>query len=267
MEAYEAFWLGLTQGITEFIPVSSSGHLEIVQELLGGRSGDFHLFLEFINLGTFLALLIYYRKRIIEIIKDVFVNKNFKFALNIIITCIPVVIAGLLLSDFIESNWFFSNMVTIACAMAFIGVLMIFIEKLPKMKHVKDEKHLTWKQALGIGCAQCLALIPGTSRSGSTIVAGRIAGLDNKSAADYSFIVSIVVMAGVMCKSLLSSTSREYIAANWQMLTLSNAVAFVSGLIAIYFVMKYLQKKGSLQTFGWYRVVIAAIVIIFELLK
>ncbi|MCQ2569252.1 MAG: undecaprenyl-diphosphate phosphatase, partial [Candidatus Saccharibacteria bacterium] len=167
MEAYEAFWLGLTQGITEFIPVSSSGHLEIVQELLGGRSGDFHLFLEFINLGTFLALLIYYRKRIVEIIKDVFVNKNFKFALNIIITCIPVVIAGLLLSDFIESNWFFSNMVTIACAMAFIGVLMIFIEKLPKMKHVKDEKHLTWQQALGIGCAQRLALIPGTSRPGS----------------------------------------------------------------------------------------------------
>ncbi|MDO4220401.1 MAG: undecaprenyl-diphosphate phosphatase [Candidatus Saccharibacteria bacterium] len=267
MQGYEAFWLGLTQGLTEFIPISSSGHLEILQEIMGGRSADFHLFLEFINLGTFIALIIYYRKRIAEILKEVFVKHNFKFAGNIIITCIPVVIAGILLSDLIESNWFFSNMITIACAMAIIGILMILIEKLPKMKPIKDDKHLTWKKALGIGCAQCLALIPGTSRSGSTILAGRIAGLNNKSAADYSFTVSIVVMAGVMCKSLLSESSRAYIAENWQMLTLANVVALISGLIAIHFVMKFLEKKGSLEAFGWYRVVIAAIVIIFELLK
>ena len=234
---------------------------------MGGRSADFHLFLEFINLGTLLALIIYYRKRIADIFKEVFVKHNFKFALNIIITCIPVVIVGLLLSDFIENNWFFSNMITIACAMAVVGILMVLIEKLPKAKPIKDDKHLTWKKALGIGIAQCFALIPGTSRSGSTIVAGRVAGLDNKSAADYSFTVSMVVMAGVMCKSILSSSSREYIAANWQMLTLANVVAFVSGLLAIHFVMKFLQKKGSLQAFGWYRIVLAAIIIIFELLK
>ena len=151
--------------------------------------------------------------------------------------------------------------------MAAVGVLMILIEKLPKMKHIKSEKNLNWKQALGIGFAQCFALIPGTSRSGSTIVAGRIAGMDNKSAADYSFLVSIVVMGGVMCKSLLSSSSRAYIASNFGMLLLANVVAFISGLIVINFVMKYLRKKGSLESFGWYRVVIAAIVIIFELIK
>lgn len=267
MQGYEAFWLGLTQGITEFAPVSSSGHLEIVQELMGGRSADFHLFLEFINLGTLLALIIFYRKRIAEIFKEVFVEHNFKFALNIIITCIPVVIVGLFLSDFIENNWFFSNMITIACAMAIIGIFMVLIEKIPKMKPIKDDKRLTWKKALGIGIAQCLALIPGTSRSGSTILAGRIAGLNNKSAADYSFTVSMVVMTGVMVKSILSSSSREYIVANWQMLTLANVVALISGLLVIHFVMKFLQKKGSLEMFGWYRIVIAAIVIIFELLK
>jgi undecaprenyl-diphosphatase len=267
MQGFEAFWLGLTQGLTEFIPVSSSGHLEVVQEIMGGRSADFHLFLEFINLGTFLALVIFYRKRIMQILREIFVERNFKFALNIIITCIPVVIVGILLSDFIEQSPFFSSMYTIAGAMAFIGILMILIDKLPKMKKVKDDHHLTWKQALYVGLAQCLALIPGTSRSGSTIVAGRMVGMDNKNAANYSFTVSMVVMAGVMVKSLISSSSREYIAANWQMLTLANVVAFISGLAAIYFVMKFLEKKKSLQAFGWYRVVLATIIIIFELLK
>ena len=88
-----------------------------------------------------------------------------------------------------------------------------------------------------------------------------------ENSANYSFTVSMAVMAGVMVKSLISSSSREYIAANWQLLTLANVVAFVSGLAAIYFVMKFLEKKKSLQAFGWYRVVLATIIIIFELLK
>ena len=141
MEFYQSFWLGLTQGLTEFIPVSSSGHLEIVQEIMGGRTADFHLFLEFINLGTLLALLFFYRKRIVQICKDIFVKHNYKLLINIIITTIPAVLAGLLLSDIIESNGFFSNMITIAVAMAIIGVLMVTIDKLPKMKKVKDENH------------------------------------------------------------------------------------------------------------------------------
>ena len=267
MQGFEAFWLGLTQGLTEFIPVSSSGHLEVVQELMGGRSADFHLFLEFINLGTFIALLIFYRERIVNILHEIFIKHNFKFALNVIITCIPVIIVGFLLSDFIESSPFFSNMYTIAGAMAFIGILMICINRLPKMKKVKDDHHLDKKRALYIGLAQCLALIPGTSRSGSTIVAGRLVGMDNKSAANYSFTVSMVVMAGVLFKTFISDSSRDYIINNWQMLGIANFVAFVSGLAAIYFVMKFLEKRNSLQAFGWYRIALAMIIIVFELLK
>ena len=267
IEGFQAFWLGLTQGVTEFIPVSSSGHLEVMQQVLGGRSADFHLFLEFINLGTLLALLIFYRKRIWEIIIDIFVNHNFRLAINVIITTIPAVIAGLLLSDIIESSWFFSNMVVIACAMALIGIAMLAIDRLPKMSKLKSEKELTKPRALIIGLAQCVALIPGTSRSGSTIVAGRLTGLDSKSAADYSFLASIPIMFGVMAKSLLSSSSREYIAANLPALAFSNIVAFISGLIAIYFVMKYLRKKNSLKPFGIYRIVLALIIIVFELLR
>lgn len=267
MEFYQSFWLGLTQGLTEFIPVSSSGHLEIVQEIMGGRTADFHLFLEFINLGTLLALLFFYRKRIVQICRDIFIKHNYKLLINIIITTIPAVLAGLLLSDIIENNGFFSNMITIAVAMAVIGVLMVAIDKLPKMKKVKDENHLDKKRALYIGLAQCCALIPGTSRSGSTIVAGRLTGMDSESAANYSFLASIPIMLGVMCKQLISSSSRAYIAANWQMLLISNLIAFVSGLAAIYFVMKFLKKDGSLQIFGWYRIALATIVIIFQLIK
>lgn len=102
MQPYQSIILGLTQGLTEFIPVSSSGHLEIIQNILGGRSADFHLFLEFINVGTLLALIIFYRQRIKGIIVDIFKNHNYKLFLNLIITSIPAVIAGLLLSNFIE---------------------------------------------------------------------------------------------------------------------------------------------------------------------
>lgn len=267
MEWWQAFWLGLTQGITEFIPVSSSGHLEIMREVLDGNPESFHLFLEFINLGTLLVLLIYYRKRIAEILREVFVEHNFKFAFNIILTCIPVVVAALLLNDLIDSSPFFSSLPVIATMMALVGVMMIIVKRLPKCKKIKSEKELTPKKAIAIGCAQCFALIPGTSRSGTTIIAGRLAGMDNKSAADYSFLVSIVVMTGVILKSLLSSSSRAYIADNWQMLLLANIIAFIAGLIAIKFVMKYLKKDGSLEAFGWYRVVVAMLVIIFELLK
>lgn len=267
MEWYQSFWLGLTQGVTEFIPVSSSGHLEVMQQVLGGRSADFHLFLEFINLGTLLALLIFYRKRIWQILVDIFKNHNVRLAVNVIITTIPAVIAGMLLSDVIESSWFFSNMIVIACAMALIGIAMLAIDRLPKMSKLKSENELTKPRALIIGLAQCVALVPGTSRSGSTIVAGRLTGMDSKSAADYSFLASIPIMLGVMAKSLISSSSREYIAANIPMLAFANIIAFVVGLIAIYLVMKYLRKKNSLRPFGIYRIVLALIIIVFELLR
>jgi len=267
MELWQAFWLGLTQGLAEFIPISSSGHLEIMREIISADPDNFHNFLEFINVGTLLVLLIYYRKRITEICKEFFVQHNYKFALNIILTCIPVVIVALILGDLVDNSPFFSNLAVIAIMMGVVGILMVNVERLPKSKKIKDETVLTPKKAIGIGIAQCFAIIPGASRSGTTILAGRIAGMDNKSAADYSFLVSIVVMLGVVVRSFLSSSSRAYIAENWGILLFSNIVAFIVGMLAIKFVMKFLKKDGSLETFGWYRVIIAIIVIIFELLK
>jgi len=267
MVLWIAIILGLIQGLTEFIPVSSSGHLEIFQQLLGSRPEDFHYFLELINFGTLLALLIYYRKRIAKIIGDVFVRKNYRLFVNVVITCIPAGVAGLLLSDFIEGNGFFSSLYTIAIAMGVVGFLMIFSDFLPKKSELKDENSLTPGRALGIGLAQVLALIPGVSRSGSTILAGRAVGLNAKSAADYSFLVSIPLMLAVCGKTLLSSSTRAYLVSNIGTLAIANLVAFVSGLAAIYFVMKYLKKSESLKAFGFYRVIVALVVLIAMLIQ
>ena len=267
MEWWEAFWLGLTQGLTEFIPVSSSGHLEIMQQLLGGRSEGFHYFLEFINIGTLLALIIYYRKRIWQILQDIFVRHKFSLALNIVITCIPAVVFGLLLGNVIESAPFFSSFATIAAMMAIIGILMILVDKLPHMSKLRDETQLDKKRALYIGLAQIIALIPGSSRSGTTMLAGRLVGLRNKAAADYSFLASIPIMCGVVAKSLLSSASQAYIVSNLGLFLLANCVAFVVGSLAIRWALKFLRRDDALKYFGWYRVALATLIAIFLLLQ
>lgn len=259
MNILESTVLGLVQGITEFIPVSSSGHLEITQRILGagGRAEDFHFFLELINFGTLFALLFYYRQTIWEILQRVFVKKDYKLALNILITSIPAGIIGLVLSKVIEKLPFFSSLTTIGFAMGFVGLIMIFVNKLPHLSKLKDENELTPGRALAIGLAQTFALVPGVSRSGSTIITGRVMGLDSKSAAKYSFLASLPIMIAVCGKSLLSSSSRVYIASNLGMLLLSNLVAFVSGLIALQIVMKYFKKENSIPSFGVYRVILS----------
>ena len=259
MNILESTVLGLVQGITEFIPVSSSGHLEITQRILGagGRAEDFHFFLELINFGTLFALLFYYRQTIWEILQRVFVKKDYKLALNILITSIPAGIIGLVLSKVIEKMPFFSSLTTIGFAMGFVGLIMIFVNKLPHLSKLKDENELTPGRALAIGLAQTFALIPGVSRSGSTIITGRVMGLDSKSAAKYSFLASLPIMIAVCGKSLLSSSSRAYITSNLGMLLLSNLVAFISGLIALQIVMKYFKKENSIPSFGVYRVILS----------
>ncbi|MBQ6394075.1 undecaprenyl-diphosphate phosphatase [Candidatus Saccharibacteria bacterium] len=267
MHIWSAIILGLVQGLTEFIPVSSSGHLEIIEQLFMTRTEDFHYFLELINFGTLLALLVFFRKKIIKILVDIFKNHNYRLAINIVITCIPAGLAGLLLSGFIEKAPFFSSLYVIAIAMGFVGLLMVLVDKLPHFSELKNEDRLTPSRALFIGIAQVFALIPGVSRSGSTIVAGRVAGLNSESSAEYSFLVSIPLMTAVCLKTLISSSAREYLFSNLSVLSLSNLIAFVSGLFAINFVMRYLKKPHTLQTFGYYRIFLATAVIILLLIR
>lgn len=262
-----AIILGIVQGLTEFIPVSSSGHLELIQQIIGGRTADFHLFIELINLGTVLALILYFRHRIAKILTDIFKKKNYKLAINVIITCIPAGLAGLLLSDLIEQNPFFSSLYTVSIAMLVVGILMVASSKLPHMSKLKDENKLTKPRALYIGLAQVLALIPGVSRAGSTILAGRAVGLSAASATEYSFLVSIPLMLAVCAKSLISSSTRAYLGSNLLPLFLANLVAFAFGLLALKLVMNYVKKQDSLKAFGFYRIILASIVLIYLLIQ
>ncbi len=260
----ETIILGIIQGLTEFIPVSSSGHLVIAQYFFSGASD--HLFLEFIDIGTTLALLVYFRKRIWKILIDVFANKNVRLARNIIITAIPAGIVGYLLSDFINSSWFFGSIIVVLVGLVVVGTLMIIVDKLPRASQVENGEKLSAWRAFMIGIVQIFALIPGVSRSGSTMIAGKLAGLDSASAAEYSFLASLPIMLGVMLKLFAGSTERAYLASHLELLIVSNIAAFIAGMIAVRFMLRYLSRHG-LGLFGWYRIGLAAAVTIVLLIQ
>lgn len=251
---FEAIILGLIQGLTEFIPISSSGHLVIAQTFLSG-AGD-HLFLEFINIGTMLALVVFFRKKISNIILDVFKHRNYRLAVNILLTALPAGLIGFILAGYISSVSFFTSATVVVFTLAIVGAVMVVLERLPKLGRVSGGESLSWRRALTIGFAQVLALIPGVSRSGSTIITGRLMGLSPAAAAEYSFLASLPIMAGVTLKVLI--LDHEYLSAHLGTLVISNAAAFASGLLAVGFLMKYLSKN-SLAAFGWYRIGLAIV--------
>lgn len=255
MEWLEAVILGLIQGLTEFIPISSSGHIVVAQTFISGASD--HLFLEFINVGTVLALVVFFRHHIRHIAKDVLVNGNYRLARNILLTALPAGLVGLALAGVISSTPFFASAVTVVFTLLIVGVVMIIVDRLPHASKVETGEKLSVRRALIIGMVQVLALIPGTSRSGATILAGRFAGLSSNKAAEYSFLVSIPIMIGVTLKLFLFDF--DYLRDNAGIFVLSNTVAFISGLIAVGFLMRYLSRH-SLAVFGWYRVGLALVV-------
>ena len=264
MSIVESIILGLIQGLTEFIPISSSGHLVIAQHFMSGASD--HLFLEWINIGTVLALIIFFRRRIWSAIGDIFQKKDYRLARNIVIAMLPAGIVGFMLADIIETNSFFGSIWTVVATLTIVGVLLIVLEKLPKRSEVKDSSELSSPRALTIGLAQVAALIPGTSRSGSTIIAGRLMGLNRAIAAEFSFLVSIPIMLGVIAKLCVKSSDRLYLLDNLAPLIVGNIAALISGLVAVGFLMRFLEKH-SLAVFGWYRIVLAGVLATVLLLQ
>lgn len=262
MNIFETIVLGLIQGLTEFIPISSSGHLVLAQNFFSGASE--HLFLEFINIGTMLALFIYFRRRIWDILRDIFVKRNYKLARNIILTSVPAGIVGFLLSDFIGTSAFFGSAVVVAVTLFTVGVIMVVLEKLPKASAVKNGEALSPLRAFLIGVAQMVALIPGVSRSGSTIIAGRLSGLSAAEAAEYSFLASLPIMLGVTLKVLVEDSA--YLQEHMAALVIGNLAALISGLVAVGFLMKYLSRHG-LAVFGWYRIGLSIVLAVVLLLQ
>ena len=264
MTIFEAIILGLIQGLTEFIPISSSGHLVIAQTFLSGASE--HLFLEWINLGTVLALIIFFWPRIWRTIRLVVVDRDFRLATNIVIAMLPAGLAGFFFADIIENHAFFGSVWTVVVTLASVGVLLIVVDRLPKLSQVSVLEKLPRSRALTVGLAQVAALIPGTSRSGSTIIAGRLMGLKAADAAEFSFLVSIPIMLGVLAKLLIKEGDRLYLLDNFWPLIIGNVAALVSGLVAVGFLMRYLQTH-SLAVFGYYRLGLAGVLLIVLLLQ
>lgn len=251
MTIIEAIILGLIQGLTEFIPVSSSGHLILAQHFLSGASD--HLFVEAINIGTVIALLIYFWPRIKSETTKMITGRDWRLAANIIIATIPVGVLGFAFATFIETNMFFASTWTIVVTMISLGIVMIFLERIPKLSYVSDGAQLSKSRALTIGVAQAVALIPGTSRSGASIVAGRLLGMNMKAAAEFSFLISIPVMLGVLVKLFSKESDRAYMAANLEPIIVGNIVALISSLLAVGFLMRYFENH-DLSAFGWYRI-------------
>jgi len=261
MSLIDAIVLGLVQGITEFVPISSSGHLVITSHLLGVASA--FTFDVLLNFGTLLALMIFYKNRIWSIIKRTLRGKEWSLLTKIIIATIPAVVFGMLFKDQIQK---LNEMIWVVIVMLIvIGIPMILVGKANKYADNREiEKSVGWKSTLKIGVAQALALIPGTSRSGITILTGLRSNLSAAKAAEFSFLLAIPIITGATLKTLLSDGGVAFVKDNFAALAIGNIVSFVAGILAVSFLIKFLSKRG-LKDFGWYRIGLAAILIIFSL--
>lgn len=262
MNIFEALILGIVQGLTEFIPVSSSGHLVLLHDWLGleqtGLAFDVAL-----HFGTLLALLLFFRKDIVRLTKGVFVGgPERKLAVILVAATIPAVIAGFFLNDLAETAFRSSRLV--AMNLIIIAILMLLAERYYKKHQTKTQlDDVSPKQGLAIGAAQALALVPGTSRSGITITTGLFAGLDRVAATRFSFLLGIPAMIGAILKIFVLDGGLSQVADQPAIFAVGIVAAFASGLFAIAFMLKYLGKH-TLDVFAYYRIALGLLVLIIS---
>lgn len=248
--------LAIIQALTEFIPVSSSGHLIAAEELTALTSS---LSLDVaLHFGTLLALLVYFSSRIANILHDL--KGNTHLIVNLVLTSIPAAFLGFFLEDIFRTDT--RSLGIVIVMMATVGAIMLFSETAfkvnPKIKKIEQIPHL---QAYFIGLGQALALIPGTSRSGITMLAGKQAGLSNKLAAEYAFLAGIPVIAGASLKVFIDPDTNAVLRDDLFNVVVGVLVAAVVGFFALKFLIQYLSEKG-LRVFGWYRLALAAVLFI-----
>lgn len=258
--------LGFIQGIAEFLPISSSAHLIIFRDLFGiGKGMDAHLALTFdlaLHFGTLLAIGIYFFKDFINMISKGITkgvkDDEGKIFWYLIVATIPAAITGVLFEDAIE-NTIRNNYVIIALALAIMGIIIYLADKYSKSD--KSIKKMTVKDAIIIGCSQVLALIPGFSRSGTTIAAGRTLGINREDAAKFSFYLSAPVVCGALVLQLFKKATWTVIGANLLTFALGVLISFGVGLLCIKYLLKYLHKH-DFKIFMIYRLILAIIVLI-----
>lgn len=263
MEMLKVIVLGIIQGITEWLPVSSTGHLLLFDAImpLDASEAFKSVFMVVIQLGSILAVLVLYWNRLWPIRKDRSESvRCLKLWGKVLIATIPAAVAGLLLDDIIDSK--LSIWSVIAAALALYGVLYIIFEKKVKIPvRVESVDDFTIRDSIVMGLFQMLALIPGTSRSGSTILGGMVSGIARPAAAEFSFFMAIPVMAGASLLRLLKS-GFAFSSSEWIYLGVGSLVAFVVSLIAIRGLMNYVRKH-DFSVFGVYRIVLALIVVLY----
>ncbi|MGI5243421.1 undecaprenyl-diphosphate phosphatase [Dactylosporangium sp. CA-139066] len=266
MQIWEAIVLGIVEGVTEFLPVSSTGHLTITEKLMGIPIDDKGVtaFTAVIQVGAIIAAVIYFRNDIIRFVAGLFRGlrsaearrtQDFTMAIGIIIGSIPIAIIGLAFKDLIEgalrSLWF------VAGALVLWSLVMIFAEYLGRQKRAEGD--VTWKDALIIGLAQCIALIPGVSRSGATISAGLLRNFDRVTATRLSFFLGIPALAAAGLLEGVQRSSEIAETVGWVPTAVGTVISFVVAYISIAWLLKFVATN-SFAAFVYYRVAVGGII-------
>lgn len=256
MSILDAILLGLIQGLTEFLPVSSSGHLELMKSILRQElNGESSMFMTvLLHFATALGTIIVFRKDIFQLLKGLLQFKNneeFQFSLRIALSMIPAACVGVFLDDFIES--FFAGQIALVGTMLLLTGALLFVADKAKA----TDKKLSVSNAIVIGIAQAIAILPGISRSGATIATSVILGVDREQSARFSFLMVVPLIFGKMAKDILSDDFTTVGLSNGVMIT-GFAVALITGILACTWMIK-LVKKSQLSYFAYYCFVVGMI--------
>lgn len=253
MNFIEAIILAVIEGLTEFLPISSTGHMIIGSSLMGMKPDDFtKLFMIAIQLGAILSVLVLYFKRFF---------KTLDFYVKLVVAFIPAAIFGFLLGDYIDS--LLENVVGVAISLLVGGIILLFVDKWFNRPSFREEEEINYLTALKIGLFQCIAMIPGVSRSGATIVGGMSQKLSRKLAAEFSFFLAVPTMFAATAKKMLDFFKDGHTISPDQVkiLVVGNMVAFIVALIAIKSFIGFLNKHGF-KLFGYYRIVLGLVLLI-----
>jgi undecaprenyl-diphosphatase len=245
-----ALILGIVEGLTEFLPISSTGHLILAADLLGATDERWTVFNLVIQTGAMLAVVWEYRARFFRVDRRLY--------LNLIVAFIPAAVLGLAFGKLIKAHLFHAVPVAIAFI---VGALVIFWVERDKQRHVRIEStdQMSWLDALKVGCAQCFALIPGTSRSGATIIGGMLFGLSRKAATEFSFFLAVPTLVAAGAYDLLKHRalfSTEHMAP----LAVGLVVSFVSAFIVIRWLVRFVATH-DFRPFAWYRIAFGVVVL------
>lgn len=256
--AAQALILGVVEGLTEFLPISSTGHQIIVADLLdfgGERAMAFNII---IQLGAILAVVWEFRRKILDVVTGLPTQRNAqRFTINLLIAFLPAVVLGVIFADLIHHYLF--NPITVATALVVGGVIMLWAERRQHEVHAESVDEITWKDALKVGFAQCLAMIPGTSRSGSTIIGGLLFGLSRKTATEFSFFLAMPTMVGAAVYSGYKYRDL-FQPADLPVFAIGFVTSFIFAMIAVKGLLKFIASH-SYAAFAWYRIAFGLLIL------